>query len=102
MPRPSPIMSDSQHRNPIAESNKHNVVRKVVNGKSPHVWIRKARKERPRRRELLEMSEGSLNFSSESLRHLLVSFAIPGDRLAKLTFRGSPQADMFQRDNTSL
>jgi len=95
-------MSDCQHRNAIGKPNEYNVIREVVDGKAPHIQIGDTRHERARRWKLLKVFERSFHFRGESFRDFLVSLAIPGDRLAKLTSRGMPQAHTLQRDNTSL
>lgn len=95
-------MSDSQHGNAIGQSNEHDVIRKVVNGKLANIRIGKARQECSGQWELLEMLEGALDFGGESFRNLFVALAIPGDRFAQITSGGAPKADTLQRDNTSL
>jgi hypothetical protein len=73
---------DRQHGNAINQSDEHDVIRKIVNGKPANIGIWEARQESSSRRELLEMFECSRNFSGESFRHFFVPFAIPRDCFA--------------------
>jgi len=78
-------MCNRQYGNVTLQPNEHNVVWKVVNGKSSYLWIRETGNESPCVWKLLEVLKRLLDLSGKSFGHLAVPLAVPLCYLAQLT-----------------
>ena len=101
VPRAPAVMRDRQYRNVAREPDEYNVVRKIVDRKSPHVRVRYTRNERSRLRELLEVLERLANLSDESPGHFTAPGSIPRGGIAQFAACPFAEPNGFQRDNTS-
>ena len=94
-------MRDRDDGNVILQPDEHDVVRKVVDWKTPNIRVGDARHERPRRRELLEVLKRMPNLGRKPFGHLGASFAVPFRRFTQLTPCAWAHAYTCQRDSTS-
>jgi hypothetical protein len=76
-------MSNGKDLDAVRELLEHDVIRKVVDGKSSR-GSRHERNPTTRRGKSFDQFESSSNFGDEPLGHIGVPFAVPGSGLAKI------------------